>query len=301
MAKIVKLIETKLQYVSMMESCGAEPGSRKHEVLLSEFIPGALSLIRVCRGISAEEAVRLKALIENKLSRSQLEIVMEAVSTKVSLSSPSASQATCEIPCQRCLDLDNYLPKTLWDFFLDSSQNANTQIAKLAEFLPRLGFVRLDEKTYGHAALLATQAHGFEQSRLLECTRVLKDYFKGMNVVSLKLAVGPITYPSDPEELKRDNPILWSQAFGNEPPAGTPWTREHKNLVHQFSACRSTKSGTAQGPNTKGATCVLKRLGNTHQYALPSTFGLQRSPSSSSSGLECLPGFQWIPHAPQPR
>ena len=49
MSKLLELAEQKLQYISMMESCGAPAGSHKQNQLINDAMASIFNLLKTCK------------------------------------------------------------------------------------------------------------------------------------------------------------------------------------------------------------------------------------------------------------
>ena len=95
---LMHIVQQRLQYVQLMSSCGAPPGSVKHGQLLADCSAGVLQSVRVAKAISPSCAMELKVALEAVLSPAAVELIMTTVNGKVDLAgAASITGATAEI------------------------------------------------------------------------------------------------------------------------------------------------------------------------------------------------------------
>ena len=93
---LLHLVQQRLNYVQLMSSCGAPPGSAKHDQLLADCSAGVLQSVRSAKAISPSCAMELKVALEVVLSPAAVELIMTTVNGKVNLAGTIATGAAGE-------------------------------------------------------------------------------------------------------------------------------------------------------------------------------------------------------------
>ena len=86
-------VQQRINYVHLMSSCGAPPGSAKYEQLRSDCAAGVLQSIRSTKMISPDCAMELKAAFDELLSPAAVGAIMASVGGKVDISGTCATGA----------------------------------------------------------------------------------------------------------------------------------------------------------------------------------------------------------------
>ena len=94
---LLHIVQQRLQYVQLMSSCGAPPGSAKHDQLLADCSAGVLQSVRSAKAISPSCAMELKVALEVVLSPVAVELIMTTVNGKVDLAGASITGAAGDI------------------------------------------------------------------------------------------------------------------------------------------------------------------------------------------------------------
>ena len=172
---IVGLASQKLKYMELMATCGAPPGSNKHDALIADATAGLINVAHSMRSITPDEAVELKAVLEGKIPEPNVLTVMQAVNAKVSLAAGLAGGGIAEGDKISVTHLDACLLPDEWTRYEDKNGNQDVNLMSMAMTFARLGLAKkANERTCAYGALLATMGLGFEPTRLLQATRDLK-------------------------------------------------------------------------------------------------------------------------------
>ena len=243
---IVTIIQQRVNYIELMTTCGAPTGSAKYEKLISDAAIGIMSAIKVAKTIKVDSAIEIDKLMQAKFPSEAYQMVMNAVNLKVNLTSPTSSGFLAKAEKQTHNYLDGYLTECHWEFFLNLKNDKQNKLFRMACVFVRLGLTRAQEKTYALGAALATHAHGFDVTQALEDVRKLKEYVRSVahaNGQLIHILDGPDNYPEDVGDFRLAHAEIYQQAFPEDGPVGSKWSKEFRAMVCSVTPCRDTKTG----------------------------------------------------------
>lgn len=125
-SRLIDFVSKRIQYITVMESCGAAPGSQKHQQLVLESIAGVANTLRSLKNINVEDLMTIRDLCKDKFNEEQLKDLTQALEVKVMGPSSDGKQTHAF--------LDNYLPEALWDLFKNPANTTDTKLFTMAGF-----------------------------------------------------------------------------------------------------------------------------------------------------------------------
>ena len=206
MAKSIEsLVVWRLDYVTLMSTCGQPPGSPGYAKLQQDSLAGILAAIRGVKAIPPSLLPAVKPLLDKVLSPEAVSTVMQAMDTKVNLAS-NGSASSVEWG-QTNLQLDSMMTQSSWQVFENPNALADDQLIWMAKVFAALGMGHASEKTYALGAASATHSHGLDPTQLYEHVQTLKASVRAID--HDQLIQGPKAYSASPAELPAD---LYKQA-----------------------------------------------------------------------------------------
>ena len=249
---IVTFIASRVEYLKCKESM---PGGCS-EKLFTECVKGIIEQLSLCKPISCEDAIGLQMDIKNSpLPAAAMQQLSDAIDAKVSM---EANAEDGDVKKQVHLHLENYGTDTFWSKF--DSGTVRQKLAYIAELMASIGVGNATEPTWAKCASLAVAKEGgASTSCSLENTRTLKACMAALKSAN-KVAFGGLPkYPEDPLELRTLAPLLFMNAYTNEPPTRCPVNPTLMALVKTTATCRSSKGNGPSQVLRRSATQLALR------------------------------------------
>ena len=215
----------------------------------------------------------------------------QELSNAVAQATAPVSVASGSLKLQTLLDVEHYMPKSLWDTLEDDSLSEKAKLSCFCQLLARIGLAHPSERTIQYCSakfwlkVMGPTAMTMPASSKLACSKDLKFHLRKID------AAKPWTpsFPTSPAAWKLQEPDLYQQVYGAEGPCLSRLdARMSAECVQGWPMRSSNAEVRGTGPRHLSTSlpsnmdAMFQMFGMFNQY-------MQRASTQASPMIQILP------------